>query len=157
LKILSCASADTAGQLANFRSFVARSVRYTAIGAVCATINNLIIIAGDLLHIHYTVGVMAAFFVTTPLGYLLHCAFTFNATPSLQRFARFASGLATALPLSLLLMAIFCSGLHMRVAIASPATTVLLFIWNYACARWAIRGSGGRNKDARRLSRRFIL
>jgi putative flippase GtrA len=149
LKSLRCASAYLAGRLPNFRSFVARSARYIAIGAICAIINNVIIIAGDLVHFHYTIGITVAFFVTTPIGYLLHCAFTFNTTPSLQRFARFASGLATAFPLSLLLMAIFCSGLHIPVAIASPITTVLLFIWNYTSADWAIRGFGNRNKNAR--------
>jgi len=36
------------------------------------------------------------------------------------------------------LMALFCSGLGLPVAVATPIATVLLFFWNFALARWAI-------------------
>jgi hypothetical protein len=35
-------------------------------------------------------------------------------------------------------MVLLCSGLGMRVAIATPIATLLLFVWNFTLARWAI-------------------
>jgi hypothetical protein len=36
-------------------------------------------------------------------------------------------------------MAILCTGLGLPVALAFPITTIMLFVWNYASAHWAIR------------------
>ncbi|MDB5698454.1 MAG: hypothetical protein JWN69_1258, partial [Alphaproteobacteria bacterium] len=80
------------------------------------------------------------FAIATPLGYWLHSDFTFQDSVSLRRFLRFTAGVATGFPISLLTMAILCSGLGVPVIIAAPFATVVLFIWNYASAHWAILG-----------------
>jgi hypothetical protein len=48
------------------------------------------------------------------------------------------AGAASGFLVSAALMALFCSGLGTPVAIATPIVTVLLFLWNFALARWAI-------------------
>jgi putative flippase GtrA len=75
--------------------------------------------------------------IVTLLGYLLHSRFTFREQ-LLRGFLRFASGVAAGLPLSLLSMAILCTGLGLPVVIAAPVATITLFLWNYASAHWTI-------------------
>jgi hypothetical protein len=38
-------------------------------------------------------------------------------------------------------MAILCTGLGIPVIIAAPTATIVLFLWNYASAHWAILGT----------------
>ena len=122
--------------------FAERTARYTMVGAICAVLNNLFIIGGAFLGVGYVAMSVAAFLVVTPLGYLMHTSFTFREPPSVGGLLRFSSGVAIGFPLFILLMAIFCSGLGMPVAIATPLSTVVLYVWNYGLAHWRsiIRG-----------------
>ena len=126
----------------NLHPFAGRTARYTIVGAICAVLNNLLIIGGDLFGIGYVAMSVAAFVVVTTLGYLMHTSFTFRERRSVRGLLRFSSGAATAFPLFILLMAILCTGLGMPVAIATPLSTVVLYVWNYALAHWAILSQG---------------
>jgi putative flippase GtrA len=110
------------------------------IGALCAVLNNLAIILGDLFGVHYLPMTIASFTIVTPLAYLLHSAFTFRERGSWLGFLRFSAGLATAFPLFFLFMAILCTGLRVPVVVAAPLITITMYFWNYASAHWAIRG-----------------
>jgi len=116
----------------------ARTARYTIVGAICALTYNAVMILGDLAGGHYVPMTVLSFGIVTPLGYLLHSRFTFREQLSLRGFLRFASGVTAGFPLSLLSMAILCTGLGLPVAIAAPIATMTLFLWNYALAHWAI-------------------
>lgn len=116
----------------------ARTARYTIIGAICALTYNAVMILGDLAGGHYAPMTVLSFGIMTPLGYLLHSRFTFREKISSRSFLRFASGVTAGFPLSLLSMAILCTGLGLPVAIAAPIATMTLFLWNYALAHWAI-------------------
>ena len=120
---------------------VARSARYLSVGAFCACIHNTVMILGDLAGGHYALMTLVSFVITTLLGYCLHAAVTFREGMSWHAFLRFASGAAMGLPISFVVMVILCSGLGLPVMIAAPVATVVLFLWNYACAHWAILGS----------------
>jgi putative flippase GtrA len=122
-------------------SLTLQTVRYAALGIVCALGHCAVMIAGDFAGYSYVTMTVIAYFCVTPFAYLGHAACTFNEEISVRGFLRFASGVALGFPLSFLSMAIFCSGLGMPVVIAAPATTVVLFLWNYVSAHWAIRGS----------------
>jgi putative flippase GtrA len=126
----------------NLHPFVERTARYTIAGAICAVLNNLLIIGGDLLGISYVAMSVAAFVLVTTLGYLMHTRFTFREPRSVRGLVRFSSGVATGFPLFILLMAILCTGLGMPVALATPLSTVVLYVWNYALAHWAILHRG---------------
>lgn len=121
-------------------AWTGRTMRYTMIGAFCALLNNLAIIIGNFLGIHYLPMTIASFVIVTPLAYLLHAGFTFKEPGSLRGFLRFAAGLATAFPVFFLFMAILCTCLRVPVVVAAPVTTIVLYVWNYATAHWAIRG-----------------
>ena len=117
-----------------------RPARYVVVGAICAAMHNVIMIGGDWLGVHYLPMSFVSFAVVTPVAYFLHSDFTFRGRLSFRNFLRFTAGVATGFPLSLLVMAILCSGLGLPVVIAAPIATAVLFVWNYASAHWAILG-----------------
>ena len=120
------------------RSLAGRTARYTLVGGFCAVLNNVVIIGGDFLGVTYVMATIVAFIIVTPLAYAMHCAFTFTQRGSLGGLSRFAAGSVTAFPMFLLLMAIMVSGLGVRVAIAAPVGTLILYVWNYSLAQWTI-------------------
>jgi putative flippase GtrA len=117
-----------------------RSARYVLVAVICAVASNIVIVLGDLVGGHYLLVTLFAFAFVAPLGYVLHSSFTFSEPCSWRGLLRFTSAGAVGVPLSLLTMAILCAGLGMRVAIAAPIATVVLFFWNYASTHWAIVG-----------------
>lgn len=119
-------------------AFFAHCRRYLTVGALCAVVYNLVMIGCDFAGMHYLPASLIAIAVVGPLGYFLHCRFTFRKALSLMGFARFMAGIAIAYPLLLALMMLFCSGLGLRVSIATPLATVVLFVFNYLSAHWAI-------------------
>lgn len=120
-------------------SVVKRTARYTAVGAICAVAHNIVMILGGLAGGHYIPLSFVSFGLVTPLGYLLHSFFTFQARPSSRNFLRFASGVAAGLPLYFIVMATLCSGVGLAIAWSAPITTAALYLWNYAAAHWALR------------------
>ena len=122
----------------NASVLLAHGRRYLTVGAICAITHNLIMIGADFFGIHYLPGTLISFAVVTPLGYSLHCRFTFRKAHTLDGFLRFMAGIAVGYPLSLALMILFCSGLGLPVIVAAPLATVLLFVFNYVSAHWAI-------------------
>lgn len=118
----------------------ARPLRYLATAVICAAAHNSVMIGGDLAGGHYFGLSFLSFALVTPLGYWLHSRFTFGERLSLRNFLRFASGVAAGFPISLLVMAILCTGLSQPVIVAAPIATVVLFVWNYATAHLAILG-----------------
>lgn len=105
-------------------------------------LNNILIIGGAAVGVNYVAMSVAAVAAVTMLGYLMHTGFTFRERPSVRGLLRFSSAVATGFPLFILLMVIFCTGLGLPVAIATPLSTVILYVWNYALAHWAILGQG---------------
>lgn len=119
--------------------FARQTTRYTVVGAMCAIANNLVMIVGDRAGIHYFPMSILSFLLVTPFGYLLHSGFTFGEPRSFRAFLRFSSGVALGFPIYLITMAILCTGLSLSVVVATSIATVLLFLWNYASAHWAIQ------------------
>lgn len=112
--------------------------RYSTVGAFCALTHNLIMIGGDFAGLHYLPATLLSFAVVTPLGYGLHCRFTFRKPQTVDGFFRFMAGIAIGYPISLGLMVLFCSGLGLPVLVAAPLATLALFVFNYLWAHWAI-------------------
>jgi putative flippase GtrA len=114
--------------------------RYLIIACFCAASHNVIMIAGDRAGGSYPVMTLASFLILTPTAYVLHTRYTFAERFSVDRLLRYALGTAVGLPLSLLTMAILCTSLKLPVLIAAPIATVILFVWNFASARFSIVG-----------------
>jgi putative flippase GtrA len=117
---------------------IGQSVRYSLMGAICACASNLIIIGSNLAGINDQVAIVLAVATVTPLGYLLQSRFTYGSPLSLQRFMRFVCGVGVGTLWFVLLMTLFQRIIEMPVWIASPLTTLLVFIWNFVASRWAI-------------------
>jgi putative flippase GtrA len=122
------------------RPIAARTARYAMTGALCAVAHNAVMILGDAAGDHYVPMTVLSFALVTPLGYLLHAGFTFKEPLSWRAFLRFAAGVTAGFPLSILTMAIFCTGFGLPVVIAAPLATLTLVLWNYASTHWAIIG-----------------
>jgi putative flippase GtrA len=120
--------------------FSYKPARYLIVGGTCAVAHNVIMIGGDWLGGHYLLMSCVSFLLVTPLGYLLHSAFTFGERLSWIGLLRFASGIAIGFPISILSMVLLCTGLGLPVLIAAPIATLILFVWNYVTAHWAILG-----------------
>lgn len=120
------------------RPLIKQSARYTVVGAVCACASNLIIIGGNLTGINDQVAIALAVAIVTPLAYILQSWFTYGSPLSMQRFIRFLSGVGVGTLWFVLLMTLFQRIIGMPVWIASPLTTLLIFVWNFAASRWAI-------------------
>jgi putative flippase GtrA len=118
----------------------ARPLRYLIIGAFCAAAHNIVMIGADWIGLHYIWSTTASFLLVTPVAFWLHSRFTFGAALSWRNLQAFALGVAAGFPLSVLVMAVLCSGLDLPVLIAAPVATVILFSWNYVSARFAIIG-----------------
>ena len=120
------------------RPLVERGWRYTLVGLICAVTNYVIVLGVDALGGHYLLGVFLGFLVVTPMGYALHCLFTFDEPVSIRAFLRFTATVITSYPIAVGLLAILCSGLNLSVAWAYPIAVVGMFAWNFAAAHWAI-------------------
>lgn len=120
------------------QSLMRQSTRYMAGGVVCALLHNVIMVATSAYGIPYPPALVLSFLVTAPIGYAIHSAYTFETACSARRLQRFIGGAASGFAVSAALMVLFCSGLGIPVAVATPIATVLVFFWNFALARWAI-------------------
>jgi len=122
----------------SLRSRLAELRRYLSVGVICAALHNLIVISAAWLGLHYLLALLLSAIVVTPAGYALHTLYTFGAVFSWSRFMRFVSGTIGGALLSLAIMFVLCTLFHVAVFIATPVATVIVFAWNYICARWAV-------------------
>lgn len=114
-------------------------IRYFAVGGLCAVLHNFIVIGGDAVGLHYLVTTLISYLVSCGVGYSLHSLFTFYRGLSWHKFVLYCAAMSANYPLSALLMFILVDRFELRVSVASPAATLVLILWNYAAARWAIR------------------
>lgn len=115
-----------------------RPSRYVQVGALCALLNNVIVIALDRAGIHYAVGVTVAFVIVMLFSYRLHTSYTFERQASVSGWFRFAGANLSGVPLSLGCMFVLCGRLGLAVSLAMPIATILLLFWNYLLAYWII-------------------
>ena len=119
-------------------SWLGTSARFVSVGAVCALAHNAILLGAGFAGLHYVVGCAISYLVVVIIGFALHVRFTFDATPTLPAFWRYALGMAANYPLTLALLFVMCDVAGWPLAIAGPTATVLLFAWNFVLSRWAI-------------------
>jgi putative flippase GtrA len=115
-----------------------RIPRYVIVGAFCAGIYNVTMIAGDALGINYVVSTLVAFVVIVLVGYALHCLYTFSEKLSLIGLARYTGAQMLTLPFSIGGMFALHSLAGLPIWIATPLLTGLLFCWNFVATHWAL-------------------
>jgi putative flippase GtrA len=128
------------------RTRLAQPGRYAVNGLVCALAHNAVMIGGDAAGLHYLPATILSFFLVGGLGYALHVKSTFRQSLRFGSYARFMAGLSLGFPVSLPVMFLLCDVLKLPVWIASPVATLLLFLFNYVMARWAIMRRGVRGE-----------
>jgi putative flippase GtrA len=138
-----------AGARMSARAIVRQSSRYLAGGGACALLHNIIMIGTSAYGMPYPPALALSFSLTTPIGYLIHSAYTFETACSWRRLQRFMVGAASGFLVSAALMVLLCTGLAIPVAIATPVATLLLFFLNFALARWAILVATSPTSSAR--------
>ncbi|MBX9925438.1 MAG: GtrA family protein [Hyphomicrobiaceae bacterium] len=112
--------------------------RYLIVGLACALLHNAILIGLDRLAVHYIVSSAVSFVACVAVGYLLHTRYTFSVAAGLASLWRYTVAMAANLPLSIGLLFAMVDVLSIPVVVAAPATTILMFAWNYLASRWAI-------------------
>jgi putative flippase GtrA len=113
--------------------------RYLVIGAVCALLNNLILIGGDAAGLHYIASIMLTFMMVLPVSYLAHACWTFDVALSWTAFGRFVIGSVSSLFVASLTIWFFFALLGLPMAASAPLATVAMTVYNFAMTRWAIR------------------
>lgn len=114
--------------------------RFLAVGLGCALLHNAIMIAGDLLGLHYALSSVVSFAFVAAAGYGLHSAWTFpGATRDRMSFARYALSMSANLPVFVAGMFVFVDLTGFSVPVAAPLVTVLLLAFNFVATRWALR------------------
>ncbi len=100
-------------------------------------------ILGEWAGFGYVTSSILSLFVVIPTGYLLHAGFTFGRDRSWSAFFRFAGSVLAGFPISLLTVALLSGGAGLPMVVVAPIATLVLFVWNYATAHWAILGRFG--------------
>lgn len=118
--------------------------RALIVGLACALLHNAIMIAGDLVGLHYALSLIVSFVIVVVVGYWLHSGWTFATVRSGSSFRRYVLIAVWNYPMSLAGMFVFVDLLSLSVPLASPIVTVLLFAVNFAGNRWALGSTGKR-------------
>lgn len=112
--------------------------RYLIIGLGCAILNNAILIGADAIGAHYVTAILLTFAITLPLAYVAHAWWTFDVGVSWIAFGRFVAGSVSSLIIAGLTVGVFRGGLDMPMLYAAPLATVVMTVYNYVMARWAV-------------------
>jgi putative flippase GtrA len=114
-----------------------RVSRFILTGGICAVINNILVIAFTRFGFGCVAASILAFGPVLCVGYILHASFTFTASPTRTSFAKYTVTMAANFPLWITAIFILSNISHLRMELAAPTTTALLFLWNYLSAKWA--------------------
>ena len=118
----------------NFRSWSA----YTIIAGLCALLYNVIVIGFDAVGISFVIAILVSYVVVSVFGYGLHTRFTFRVSPSLPGLVRYAAAFILNIPLLVAVLWVLTRVAGLPVPIASPASTLIMFVVNYSIVRFAI-------------------
>jgi putative flippase GtrA len=119
-----------------------RPARYLVVGAACALLNNILVIAFAYYGAGYALATALAFGPVLAFGYGAHTMFTFGASASFASFGRYTLAMLANYPLWIAALFVQCDLLGLPVAAAAPTTTALVFLFNYVSAGWALRVGG---------------
>jgi putative flippase GtrA len=119
------------------RTLGERFPRFVVVGGLCAVLTNVAVIGLVRYGFGSVTASVIAFGPILLLGYGLHSLFTFSTRPTRLAFGRYTLAMLSNFPLWALLLYLSCDVLKIPVAVAAPAATVLICVWNYLWSRWA--------------------
>ena len=112
--------------------------RYLGVGALVALLQNLIMILADYVGLNFMISNSLCYALIGSLTYVLHSRFTFSMRPSKDGYIRFMAGLFSAFCVASVLFFILCGIAKLRMIFVAPTVTIVMIIYNYVSARWAI-------------------
>jgi putative flippase GtrA len=115
-----------------------RLPRFLLFGALCAALNNALVIGLVGAGFGPFAASLLAFPPVLTLGFALHSRLTFETSMSPAALWRYALAMATNFPAWSASLFILCDLLGAPVAFAAPSTTAPLVAWNYLSARRAL-------------------
>ena len=125
-------------------SRAATPLRYAGVAAFCLAMHNGIMIFADWSGLTLLEAASTSFCIMVVTGYVLLSAFVFVGARSWRGFWRYTGAMAANFPLSTGLLWLFFDVAGQPMAIAAPAATIVMVIFNFAASRWAIAGRGLR-------------
>lgn len=114
---------------------------YGFVAGLCVVVHLAILVGGDRLGLHYALSTTLSFISCVAIGYSLHSRLTFGVPASLRGLSRYTLAMALNYPLSILAVWLFYRLLGQPMAIAAPASTLAMTLYNFVSSRWAITGS----------------
>lgn len=118
-----------------------RLSRFLTVGVLCAVLNNLLMIVLSACGCNYLIATILAFGPVLVVGFALHTRCTFETQASVASLCRYTVSMAINYPAWLLSLYLFCDLGGISVTFAAPATTALMFAWNFRTARWALKAA----------------
>ena len=107
---------------------------YSTVGMVATIVDfGLLYLFVDILHIHYTLGVMAAYFFAALVNYLLQKKWTFKckSTKYCKQFiAFFIIGLG-GMAINIAIIVIFVEYLSLSYLLGKGVATIVAYFWNF--------------------------
>lgn len=135
-------------RLASVPTWMRHLMSYGFIGAACACMSNLVVIASSLAGFKYWNAAALSFVLVTPLGYVLQSWLTFGVKLSVRRFIRFAGNVAIGALILIISLGLFNGVCGIPIWIVSPLVSVVVFCWNYAASLWAVSYFGKADLNA---------
>ncbi|MFU7527855.1 GtrA family protein [Qipengyuania sp. ASV99] len=120
--------------------------RYSIIGIASVLANNVILIAGHMLGVHYAISTLVCFFLIGALAYVGHANITFAARHSIAGYARYCGTQAFGLCLTLAILFVMIDLLAWPIWISAPLVSALMFVYTFIATRWAV--TYGYNRSA---------
>jgi putative flippase GtrA len=113
-------------------------LRYVAVGAFCAVLNNILLIGVVDAGVDYLRALCLVCLPMLIIGFALHVTITFETKPTLAAFFRYSVGILANYPLWIASLFLLCDVARLPILLASPIATLFLFVWNYLATHWAI-------------------
>ncbi len=128
---------------------------YSVIGAVCLAINNVILIGGERLGVHYLPATLFCYVFVGGFAFVCHAKLTFRTMPSWRGYLRFQAAQATGAVLTLAMLFALRGLLDLPMWVAAPAATLAMFVYNFVSTRWAVSAPSQPGQDAARPRKIF--
>jgi putative flippase GtrA len=122
----------------------ATPLRYLVVAAFCLAMHNAIMISADWAGFTLLEAAATSFCIMVVVGYMLLSGFVFPAQRTWRGFLRYTGAMAANFPLVTGLTWLFAGLAGQPMAIAAPAATVLMVLFNFVASRWAIAGRGAQ-------------
>lgn len=112
--------------------------RYSVIGIASVLANNIILITGAMLGVHYVASTLVCFFLIGALAYIGHANITFSANHSFSGYLRYCATQGIGLGLTLAILFVMIDLLFWPIWVAAPVVSALMFLYTFAATRWAV-------------------